>query len=176
MTPDDKFNDNLSRYLDSPDPDPVEGIEFLFALTGNAIQRKRLMADPTGTAAFVHAQLRQKLDFRLNVKTRKEFSDLQRQAEKIVAGHLDATVPEGVRPNPYGRRPDHESLPEEIRRLFDLNMQARRRMAECHLQIRHIRKVNPKCLESELYPWVKELIRLDKETLDRWKKYDNYKK
>ncbi|MDE7159383.1 MAG: hypothetical protein K2O24_00860 [Muribaculaceae bacterium] len=175
MKQDDKFDARLSEWLDSEAPDPLEGIELLYSLTGNAIQRRRLRTDPAGTAAFVRSELRRRLDYRLNVRTREEFRRLQSRAEEAVVRHLDASAPEGVRKSPYGLRPDHESLPREIRELFDINMQARRRMAECHLQIRHIWKTRPKCLESELYPWVKEIIRLDKESLERWSRYDNFK-
>ena len=177
MTPDDLFSKELSDWLNTPaeTADPRKGIELLFSITGNTIQRARLMRDPAGTADFVRQTLRRHLTVRLDRVTHAQLREMTAQADRAVKRHLDTTAPEGVRPLPYGKRSDHEQLPAEIRELFDINMQARRRMAECHLQIRAIYKARPKCMDSELYPWVKELIRLDKEVLARWNRYDSFK-
>ena len=49
-----------------------------------------------------------------------------------------------------------------------------KQMRELHLKLRSLSLENVTCPDSERYPFLKELIRLDKKLHDNWDKYDHY--
>lgn len=75
---------------------------------------------------------------------------------------------------PRGKRPDHDSLPPEIQACYVENLSVLHRMRETHMQLRSLSLDNHPCPDSERYPFLKELIDLDKKYRANWKKYDTY--
>ena len=73
-----------------------------------------------------------------------------------------------------GRRADHDSLPPEIQALYVENLSVLRRMREVHLRLRNLSLETATCPDSERYPFLKELIDLDKKYRSNWQGYDNY--
>ena len=47
-------------------------------------------------------------------------------------------------------------------------------MREVHLRLRNLSAENSVCPDSERYPFLKELIDLDKKYRSNWQKYDSY--
>ena len=47
-------------------------------------------------------------------------------------------------------------------------------MREVHLRLRSLSLVDHPCPDSERYPFLKELIELDKKYRGNWKAYDEY--
>ena len=47
-------------------------------------------------------------------------------------------------------------------------------MRELHLQLRKLSEMNTTCPDSDRYPFLKELIALDKKLHENWDKYDHY--
>ena len=96
--------------------------------------------------------------------TREQVADLSVKAEKAMT---DAN-------RPRGKRPDHDSLPDEIRALFEQNLDILHRMRETHRQLRALSLDDAPCPDSEIYPFVTDLIRLDKLRLANWARYDSW--
>lgn len=174
MTPDAKFTDRLRAWLDADpaDRDIAAGALMLLQLSGNRIAYNNIMARPQVRAAFLEAELRRYLLFRLSQVTRREVADMQRQADKIVKDHipLAAKAAEGR----TGRRPDHDSLPDDIRQCYTDNLGILHRIRELHLKLRSLSTENATCPDSERYPFLKEMIKLDKLLHANWKRYDEY--
>lgn len=73
-----------------------------------------------------------------------------------------------------GKRPDHDSLPDEIKALYVENLSLLHEMRELHMQLRHLSTENATCPDSERYPFLKELIAKDKQYHKNWETYDRY--
>ncbi len=83
-----------------------------------------------------------------------------------------STVPEDERR--LGKREDHDSLPDEIKAKYVENLSLLQRMRELHLRLRSLSLDNATCPDSERYPFLKELISLDKKLHSNWEAYDHY--
>lgn len=75
-----------------------------------------------------------------------------------------------------GLRTDHNSLPPEIQALYEEAMQTRRRMANTHLEIRHLLLTDRKCATDDIKILTKLLIADDKKAHTLFNKYDKYAK
>ena len=73
-----------------------------------------------------------------------------------------------------GIRADHDLLPAEIQALYVENASILRKMRELHLTLRNLSLDNVACPDSERYPFLKELIELDKKYHSNWKAYDSF--
>ena len=73
-----------------------------------------------------------------------------------------------------GMRADHDLLPAEIQALYVENASILQKMRELHLTLRNLSLDNVACLDSERYPFLKELIELDKKYHSNWKAYDSF--
>lgn len=73
-----------------------------------------------------------------------------------------------------GIRADHELLPAEIQALYVENASILQKMRELHLTLRNLSLDSVSCPDSERYPFLKELIELDKRYRYNWKVYDSY--
>ena len=73
-----------------------------------------------------------------------------------------------------GIRADHDLLPAEIQALYVENASILQKMRELHLTLRNLSLDNVACPDSERYPFLKELIELDKKYHSNWKAYDSF--
>ena len=71
-------------------------------------------------------------------------------------------------------RADHDLLPAEIQALYVENASILQKMRELHLTLRNLSLDNVACPDSERYPFLKELIELDKKYHSNWKAYDSF--
>ena len=74
-----------------------------------------------------------------------------------------------------GKRADHDALPLDIQALYAQNMSIMQQMRRCHTQLQLLSVANSTCPDSERYPFLKELIALDKQYHANWQAYDHYK-
>ena len=81
---------------------------------------------------------------------------------------------DGEKSQPVGKRADHDSLPDEIKACYIENFSILQQMRELHLKLRSLSLENVTCPDSERYPFLKELVRLDKKLHENWDKYDHY--
>ena len=73
-----------------------------------------------------------------------------------------------------GKRDDHDSLPDEIKAKYVENLSILQRMRELHLKLRSLSLDTAPCPDSERYPFLKELIELDKKMHANWEEYDHF--
>ena len=73
-----------------------------------------------------------------------------------------------------GKRIDHDSLPDEIKAKYVENLSILQRMRELHLKLRSLSLDTSPCPDSERYPFLKELINLDKKMHANWEEYDHF--
>lgn len=172
---DEKFTRQIKDWLDT-EPDKRDysvGALYLLKLSGNKIMYRNLVAaDPATKAEFIEYQLNKYLKFRLQRLTHTEVEEMAAQVETIVAEHIPLAAEADKQPR--GKRADHDTLPDSIKALYVENLSLLQRMRELHLKLRSLSLENATCPDSERYPFLKELIRLDKKLHSNWEAYDHY--
>ena len=101
---------------------------------------------------------------------------MQKQVDEIVKSHTEFKNPETNPATEFkaGKRADHDSLPDEIKALYVENLDIVHRMRELHLKLRTLSSEKSPCPDSDRYPFLKELISLDKHLHANWDTYDHY--
>ena len=183
---DPKFTAQLQDWMNTPDAQKNwdEGAVLLLQLSGNKIMYRNISVNPKGKAEFIKGQLQKYLNFRLQQLTKDQVSDMQSQVDEIVKSVIKpaATVPDGSASGKSaefadfkaGKRADHDSLPAEIQALYVENLDIINRMRELHLKLRTMSLDDATCPDSERYPFLKEIIALDKKRVENWNVYDHF--
>ena len=188
MKLDPQFTAKLQEFLNTPDAkkDWAEGAVMLLQLSGNQIMYRNISMNPKGKAEFIKGQLQKYLNFRLQQLTHDEVEEMQKQVDTIVKSVIKPNVPvdssqgqgagksEEFAEFKAGKRADHELLPDEIKALYAENLDIVHRMRELHLKLRSLSLENATCPDSERYPFLKEIIALDKKLHENWDAYDHY--
>ena len=174
---DKEFTNKLQTWLSLPreDRDWDEGALMLLQLTGNKIMYRNLSVNPEGKANFIEGKLQQYLEFRLAELTHEQVKEMQHAVEEIVKEHTEFKSDDNEAKNfKAGKRADHDTLPEEIQALYVENLDLVHRMRELHLKLRTMSTTDSTCADSDRYPFLKELIKLDKKLHDNWNVYDHF--
>lgn len=176
---DAKFTEKVQAWLDTPadDRDYAQGALFLLQLSNNQIMYRNLMANPRGKAEFIEYQIRKYMKFRLSSVTHEEVVKMQKQVDRIAEfRQLEKATTIQTHNNELrcGKRADHDALPPEIQALYVENASIMQKMRELHLQLRSLSTVHSTCPDSDRYPFLKELIALDKRYHHNWQLYDSF--
>ena len=175
---DAKFTKQIQEWLNTPasERDYAEGAMLLLKLTGNQIMYRNLMARKSRkNEEFIEYQLKKRLSFRLRQVTHEQVEQMQRQVDGIVQKrHLEKKESAPASEFKAGKRADHDELPDEIQALYVENLSIVQKMRELHLKLRSLSLDNTPCPDSERYPFLKELISLDKKLHSNWEIYDHY--
>ena len=198
-----KFTEKVQAWLDTPaeERDYDQGAIFLLQLSNNQIMYRNLSRNTKKNAQFIEYQIRKYMKFRLADLTHAQVTEMQKAVDKIVAlRHLDreetpvnvvdgtdvtgedtgtVDTPESTNVNvssefKAGKRADHDSLPIEIQALYVENGNIIHKMRELHMRLRSLSVENATCPDSERYPFLKELIALDKQYHKNWQVYDSW--
>ena len=169
---DAKFTQQIQDWINTPaeQRDNAQGALLLLRLTGNQIMYRNLMANPKRNAQFIEYQLQKRLNFRLQKLTHEQVEEMQQQVDAI-AKKLTPNTGESFK---QGKRDDHDQLPDEIQALYVENLGIVQKMRELHMKLRSLSLDNAPCPDSERYPFLKELIALDKRLHANWETYDHY--
>ena len=175
---DHKFTEKIKQWLEKSEDerDYSVGALYLLKLSGNQIMYKNIIAQIDRRRDFVEYQLQKYYNFRVAALTREQVAEMSAQVDTIAADHAleeDQTT-EAEDSKRLGKREDHDSLPDEIKAKFVENLSILQRMRELHLQLRKLSLDNVTCPDSERYPFLKELIALDKKLHANWEAYDHY--
>lgn len=175
---DNKFTLEVQAWLNAPADtrDNAQGALYLLQLSNNRILYNNIMRNLDKKADLIEYQLRKYMSFRLANLTHDEVADMQKKVDVIAHSHaLDkpATAPATESPR-GGKRADHDALPDEIQALYVENASILHKMRELHLRLRTLSTENVTCPDSERYPFLKELIALDKKYHHNWHLYDSY--
>lgn len=198
-----KFTEKVQAWLETPaeERDYDQGAIFLLQLSNNQIMYRNLSRNTKKNAQFIEYQIRKYMKFRLADLTHAQVTEMQKAVDKIVAlRHLDreetpvnvaddtdvtgedtgtVDTPESTNVNvssefKAGKRADHDSLPIEIQALYVENGNIIHKMRELHMRLRSLSVENATCPDSERYPFLKELIALDKQYHKNWQVYDSW--
>lgn len=171
---DNKFTELIKKWLETPNDqrDYAVGALYLLKLSGNQIMYRNLVPNPSARAEFLEYQLQKYYNFRVQSLTHEQVEEMQQQVDEIVAEHIPLAANAGA--NQRGKRDDHDSLPDEIKAKYVENLSILRRMREVHLKLRSLSLDTAPCPDSERYPFLKELIELDKKMHKNWEVYDHF--
>ena len=171
---DHKFTEQIKQWLEAPEAerDYSVGALYLLKLSGNQIMYRNIISQIDRRHDFVEYQLQKYYNFRVADLTRAQVEEMEQQVEAIVAEH----IPRAAKANeqPKGKRSDHDALPDDIKAKFVENLSILQRMRELHLRLRSLSLDSATCPDSERYPFLKELISLDKKLHANWEAYDTY--
>lgn len=172
---DHKFTEQIKQWLDTPEAerDYTIGALYLLKLSGNQIMYRNIISQIDRRHDFIEYQLQKYLNFRLQALTHSQVEEMAAQVETIVAEHISLAATADENPA-KGKRSDHNLLPDEIKAKYVENLSLLQRMRELHLRLRSLSLENASCPDSERYPFLKELISLDKKLHVNWEAYDRY--
>ena len=172
---DHKFTQKIREWLEQPhdERDYSVGALYLLKLSGNQIMYKSIISQIDRRHDVVEYQLQKYYNFRVQALTHAQVEEMSAQVETIVAEHIPLAATADEQPQ-KGKRADHDSLPDEIKAKYIENLSLLQRMRELHLRLRSLSLENSTCPDSERYPFLKELIALDKKLHANWEAYDHY--
>ena len=177
---DHKLTQQVGQWLNTPEAerDYSAGALLLLRLSGNQIMYRNIIAQLDRRHDFVEYQLRKYYDFRVQQLTHDQVEEMAKKVEAIAEEHSLTAEPstngDDAEPRSLGKRDDHDLLPDDIKAKYVENLDLLRRMRELHLKLRSLSLVNAPCPDSERYPFLKELIKLDKQLHKNWEEYDHY--
>ena len=171
---DNKFTELIKTWLETPEAerDYTVGALYLLKLSGNQIMYKNIIAQIDRRHDVVEYQLQKYYNFRVQALIHAQVEEMSAQVEQIVADHIPLAAEADEKRT--GKRADHDSLPDEIKARYVENLSLLHRMRELHLRLRSLSLDNAPCPDSERYPFLKELIALDKKLHANWEAYDHY--
>ena len=171
---DNKFTELIKQWLETPSNqrDYSVGALYLLKLSGNQIMYRNIVAQLDRRHDFIDYQIQKYYNFRVQSLTHEQVEEMQQQVDVIVAEHLSLAA--NADEHKTGKRDDHDSLPNEIKAKYVENLSIIQRMRELHLKLRSLSLDTASCPDSERYPFLKELIRLDKKMHENWEAYDHF--
>ena len=171
---DHKFTELIKQWLETPSDqrDYSVGALYLLKLSGNQIMYRNIVAQLDRRHDFVDYQIQKYYNFRVQALTHAQVEEMQQQVDVIVAEHISLAV--NADEHKTGKRDDHDSLPDEIKAKYVENLSILQRMRELHLKLRSLSLDTAPCPDSERYPFLKELIDLDKKMHANWEEYDHF--
>lgn len=165
--PSKTFTQELKNWLDNQNRDYSQGVLLLYRLRANHTEYMRLSADPQKYTEYIFAQIKKFYDFRSSETTHLEVVKTVATAQ-AVADNAE------VAKSRSGKREDHDTLPEEIKKCYEDNFELYHRIADTHIKMRLIIQSKAACKDADLMPLAQHIIKLDKQRLANWKKYDTY--
>lgn len=171
---DNKFTELIKQWLETPSNqrDYSVGALYLLKLSGNQIMYRNIVAQLDRRHEFVDYQIQKYYNFRVQALTHAQVEEMQQKVDVIVAEHISLAA--NADEHKTGKRIDHDSLPDEIKAKYVENLSILQRMRELHLKLRSLSLDTAPCPDSERYPFLKELINLDKKMHANWEEYDHY--
>lgn len=183
---DQKLTQEIQNWLAMPADkrtiaDLQHGALLVLRLSNNQILYNNLVRNPQQRAADIEYQLKKYAQFRLANLTHEQVVTMQAQVNTIVKrDRLDTptNTPAEKRAATLefkkGKRADHDSLPKEIQALYVENLSLLQKMRNLHTKLTLLSTEQHTCSDSERYPFLKELIALDKTYHANWKQYDTF--
>ena len=164
----------VKEWLDAnpEDRDLAAGALLVLQLTNNRIMYQNFMRKPKLYASRIEYELKKKYQFYLQQLTHEQVMEMGKQVEVISKEH---NLPNEHEEFKKGKRADHDALPVEIQALYAQNLSIMQQMRRLHMQLQLLSVENSTCPDSERYPFLKELIDLDKQYHANWQQYDHFK-
>lgn len=176
---DERLTKQIQQWLNTPKAQRniPAGAMMLLRINRNKVQYYSIIRQPRRMHDMLEQELMAQLKWRLKKTTHEQVVQMEEKVERIAAKRALSNPKE----NPAsefraGKREDHDSLPEEIQALYVENKSVLQKMRDLHAQLRIIQNGRPgyTCKDSDKFPFLQELIRLDKLYRDNWARYDNF--
>ena len=189
---DHELTKKMRAWLETPEEqrDLEEGALLVLQLSNNRIMYQGFMRNLKRSAKMIAYQLQKYYNFRVKDLTHQEVAEMTAEVKKIAEKDNLQAIPTssenesqaaGDNPSPEvvaairkGRRVDHDALPEDIQALYIENLHIIQRMRNLHAKLELLSVEHATCPDSERYPFLKELIALDKQYHENWNTYDHY--
>lgn len=158
--------------------DLMKGAEMVLKLTRNRYLYQNISRNPQKFASKIEYELKKHLTIRLDRKTIQDVVKMDKELIPAVAETLatfqpvissdddtpqDATIAKG-------KRVDHDSLPEEIRQLWEDNKDIYFRLKQTFETLKTMKDALP----CDRYEYLKQLEELDARYRDNMSKYDHF--
>lgn len=168
------FTAVIQSWLDADpqDRDYAAGATILLQLDGNKIRYNNIIRNPTRYADILEAELRRHFDQRNNRPSEQQKQIIRNEAKKVIKSLF--TEQSKAKQFKAGKRADHDSLPEDIKALYEKNTELRYKMQQLHLQIRTLIKSKKDCAPADLKDSCDLLKKYDIEYRKNWNSYDNF--
>lgn len=173
---DKRFSAQLEAWLTTAEAerDYDKGALFLLQLTGNRVMYRNISYAAKKYAKFISYELQKRYNVRLQELTHTEVEQMEGEVSKIVKEHLSFTEDNPASEFRKGKRTDHDTLPADIQALYVENLGITQRMRDVQTQLRLLSVEGKTCPDNDRYPYLKELISLDKRMHANWERYDHY--
>ena len=176
---DERLTQKIRIWLETPrnKRDIPAGAMMLLRINQNQVLYNNILRKPHQLHDKLEYELRKQLQWRLQQVTHEIVADMEQQVERIASKRsLAKTAQKDEKEYRQGKREDHESLPDDIQALYVENKSIMQRMRDLHAQLRIIQQGRPGfvCKDSDKFPFLKELISLDKKYRENWAAYDGF--
>ncbi len=170
------FTAVIKQWLDRDpeDRDPVQGAITLLQIDGNRVRFDNIMRNPQRYIKFLETELRRYYDQILNTPSEEEKQKIRSDARKLLAEQTSLKSDNPASIFRAGKRPDHDSLPENIQQIYVNNLDIRRRMQQYHLQIRMLLKSKRDCAPEDIRDLCELLKKEDIAYHRNWNTYDTF--
>ncbi len=173
---DKKLQKRLREWLESPSDSRniEEGATILLKINRNVLMYRNAVRFPHKYASHVEYQLKKYYNKNVQEITHEQVEEMARKVDRIESAHLALQEDNPASEFVAGKRADHDTLPLEIQSLYVENKTLVQRMREVHVRLRILTNQPGICPDSDRYPFLKELIELDKQLHENWARYDAY--
>lgn len=173
---DEKLTKRIQQWLETPknERNIQEGATLLLKMNKNQVMYRNIIMFPKKYASYLEKELQKQLNMRVQQVTHEMVESMRAQVASMKPLKQD---------NPAdnfkaGKRADHDQLPEEIQAAYAENLSIMQRMRMLHGKLVLLEEEAEKnervCKDSDRYPFLKELIELDKKYRENWQKYDGF--
>lgn len=173
-----KLTTEIQDWLNTPKAqrDIARGAMMLLKINQNQVLYKNIMSRPQQLHSKLEYELKKQLQWRLAKVTHEQVQEMEEKADRIANKRGLSSQQGNTSEFRKGKREDHDKLPQEIQALYVENKSVLQKMRDVHAQLRLIQQGRPGfvCKDSDKYPFLQELIRLDKLYRDNWARYDNF--
>ena len=121
---DHKFTEKIGEWLKTPaeQRDYTVGALYLLKLSGNQILYRNIIVNVDRHRETIAYQLQKYYNFRVAALTHAQVEAMAAEVGTIASAKALEKKEEPAEPRAAGRRPDHDSLPDEIKAVYVENL------------------------------------------------------
>ena len=173
---DQRFTQQLQAWLDTPSDsrDLATGAELLLRLNKNQYLHNMILRKRNFTK--LEYELRKYLNIRLEGLTKREVVAMEQAVLPLAAESIDAGAPvistddEMPEGNYRGKRPDHDTLPQNLQDLYERNGEIYFKIKQLFETLQQMENDTP----CDRHEYLKQLDELDKAYRENWETYDTW--
>lgn len=164
---DHELTRKIQAWVESPAParSVPDGALLLLQLNRNQWLYRSACISPNLYNELIENELRKYLRIRLDGLTQAEVARLEPVVKEAAHGSLEAHAARYE-----GKRDDHDSLPADIRALYERNGELYKKMKQTYNHLLTMEGDTP----CDRYEYIQVLRRLDDEYRANWERYDHY--